>query len=66
MNKQRPKEEIGKGLNEDHYEKVKAARKKSKRVTFLLTDKEQTDLQDKALKEGYINISDYIRLKLKL
>lgn len=66
MNKQRPKEEIGKGLNEDHYERVKAARKKAKRVTFLLTDKEQIKLQEDALKEGYVNISDYIRLKLKL
>jgi hypothetical protein len=66
MNKQRPKEEIGKGLNEDHYEKVKAARIRSERQTFLLTGNEQIKLQEDALKEGYVNISDYIRLKLKL
>jgi hypothetical protein len=66
MNKQRPKEEIGKGLNEDHYEKVKAARIRSKRQTLLLTGNEKIKLQEDALKEGYVNVSDYIRLKLKL
>ena len=66
MNKQRPKEQMGKGIDEAHYQRVKAARVRETRVTFLLTEKEHITLQEDALKEGYVNISDYIRLKLKL
>jgi len=66
MNKEKPKEQMGKGLNQDLADKVRAVRIRERRQTFLLTEKEQITLQENALKEGYVNISDYIRLKLKL
>lgn len=47
-------------------DEIRAVRTRKSRITFLLTVKEHLTLQNNALKEGYVNISDYIRFKLKL
>lgn len=53
-------------FNEKQYNDVKNSTVRSERITFVLTPKEKQKMQENALKAGYINISDYIRNRLKL
>ena len=49
-------------FNEEHYKKVKEARKQSASIRFMLTEKEKKDFKDKVAGISGINESEILRM----
>ena len=55
-------EQIGQGVNYDHWKKVKEARKKTSSIRFMLTEKEKQDFKDKVSGISGVNESEILRM----
>jgi len=64
-NKLKPKEEIGKGLNKEHYKKVEESRRKTITLPVRMSISQKSKLELDAKNEG-MNVSKYVRTKLGL
>ena len=49
-------------FNEEHYKKVKEARKKTSSIRFMLTEKEKQDFKDKVSGISGVNESEILRM----
>jgi len=49
-------------FNEEHYKKVKEARKKTSSIRFMLTEQEKQDFKDKVSGISGVNESEILRM----